>query len=161
MTMTQAQSGEIWDLIKDLKVAMMITNDNGILRSRPMHLVQDEFEGTLWFFTKSSGDKTDEIAADSDINLSFADTNAQTYVSLSGTAKLIRDQKLIEKFWNPFIAAWFPEGKESDNVALIEVRITQAESWNAEESKMVQLYEIAKANVTDTKPDMGENRKYG
>ena len=63
--------------------------------------------------------------------------------------------------WNPFVAAWFPEGKEDPNVALIKIDVYMAEIWDTDKSDMVQLYEIAKANLTDSKPDMGENKKFG
>ena len=61
--MDKKEADKIWDLAKELKVAMVVTEDNSTntLRSRPMHIVQDEFDGTFWFYTKASGDKVDEI----------------------------------------------------------------------------------------------------
>ncbi|MFC3285965.1 hypothetical protein [Litchfieldella rifensis] len=32
-------------------VGMLVTLDDEMPRARPMHLVQDEYDGTLWFFT--------------------------------------------------------------------------------------------------------------
>ena len=154
---------KIWELAKELKVAMVVTEDESTnsLRSRPMHIVQDEFDGTFWFFTKASGDKVEEIKEDSRVNLAFACREDGDYLSASGTARINRRQDLIDKYWNPFVAAWFPEGKDSPSCTLMEIKVTQAESWESNSNKMVQLYKIAKANIKDEKPDMGDNQKYG
>ncbi len=161
--MDKKEADKIWDLAKELKVAMVVTEDNSTntLRSRPMHIVQDEFDGTFWFYTKASGDKVDEIKDDSRVNLAFACREDGDYLSVSGTARINRRQDLIDKYWNPFVAAWFPEGKDSPKCTLMEIKVTQAESWESKSNKMVQLYKIAKANIKDELPDMGENTKYG
>ena len=152
---------KLWSMIKDIKVGMLVSSDDKDLRARPMHISQDEFDGTLYFFTKRRSDKVSEIKKDHDVCVAFSSPDDDSYVSCSGVANVIRDQDLINDMWNPFVAAWFPEGKEDPNVALIKINVYMAEIWDAKESSMVQLYEIAKANLTDTTPDMGENKKFG
>ena len=153
---------KIWKLIKDIKVGMLVTLDGDVPRAQPMHLVQDEYDGTLWFFTGRSADKVFETASDHDVCLNFSDQEKGVYVSLSGKANLTDDRELIEKYWNPFIAAWFPEGKDDPDVALLEIKVQMGEHWKAKESKAFQLYEFAKANVKkDATPDLGENEKFG
>lgn len=152
---------KLWSLIKDVKVGMLVSHDDTHLRARPMHITQDEFDGTLYFFTKRKSDKVAEIKKDHDVCVAFSGTDEDSYVSCSGVANIIRDQDLINDMWNPFVGAWFPEGKEDPNVALIKIDVYMAEIWDTDKSDMVQLYEIAKANLTDSKPDMGENKKFG
>lgn len=153
---------KIWKMIKDIKVGMLVTLDNDTLRARPMHLVQNEYDGTLWFFTRRSAEKVFEAASDHDVCLSFSDQEEGVYVSLSGKANLTDDRELIEKYWNSFIAAWFPEGKNDADVALLEIKVEMGEHWNSKESKAFQLYEITKANLKkDATPNLGENEKFG
>lgn len=153
---------KIWKMIKDIKVGMLVTQDHGTPRARPMHLVQEAYDGKLWFYTRRSAEKTFEAASDHDVCLSFSDQEEGIYVSLSGKANLIDDRELIEKYWNPFIAAWFPEGKDDPDLALLEINVEMGEHWKSKESKAFQLYEIAKANIKkDATPDMGENEKFG
>ncbi|GAA5176991.1 hypothetical protein GCM10023342_23850 [Modicisalibacter zincidurans] len=84
------------------------------------------------------------------------------YVSLSGTARLNDDRALIDKYWNPFVAAWFADGKDDPDLTLMEIKVAFGEHWKARESKVFQLYEVAKANVKKgSQPDMGENEKFG
>lgn len=152
---------KIWKMIKDIKVGMLVTLDGDVPRARPMHLVQDEYDGTLWFFTRRSAEKTFETQKDSDVCLSFSDQEEGVYVSLSGKASLTSHRELIDKYWSPFVGAWFPEGKDDPDVALLEVNVQFGEHWRAKESKTFQLYEIAKANLTKDTPNMGENEKFG
>lgn len=153
---------KIWKLIKDIQVGMLVTLDGDMPRARPMHLVQDEYDGTLWFFTRRSAEKVSETSTDHDVCLSFSDPDKGVYVSLSGTANLTDDRELIEKYWNPFVGAWFTGGKDDPDVALLEIKVTMGEHWKAKESKVFQLYEFAKANVKkDATPNLGENEKFG
>ena len=50
------------EMIKDIEIAMLTTAEpDGSLRSRPMATQQFEFDGDLWFFTRASSPKVDEI----------------------------------------------------------------------------------------------------
>ncbi len=152
---------KIWNYIKEIKVGMLTTMDDQSLSACPMHIVQKEYDGTLWFFTKTNSEKVSDIQSEHDVGLTFCNHEDGVHVSLSGRAKLIHNQELIDQFWNPFVSAWFPEGKNSPSVALLEVKIHKGEHWDSEDSKARQLYEIAKSNVTGEQPDMGENKKFG
>ena len=45
---------------------------------------------------------------------------------------------------------------------MLEIDIQMGEHWAAKESKVFQLYELAKANIKNDKtPDIGENEKFG
>lgn len=153
---------KIWEMIKDIKVGMLVTLDGDMPRARPMHLVQDEYDGTLWFFTRRSAEKVYETDSDHDVCLSFSDQEKGVYVSLSGKAHLTDEPALKEKYWNPFIAAWFTEDWDDPEVALLEVKVQMGEHWKAKENKVFQLYEFAKANIKkDATPNIGENEKFG
>ena len=150
---------KFWSLIKSIKVAMMTTMDEGMLRSRPMHGQYREEDDTLWFFTKLSSAKADEIRDEQEVNLSFADIDDNHFVSVSGRAALVKDRAMAEKLWNPFVAAWYPEGLDDPDLVLIRITPEQAEYWDGNSNTVKDLWETIKANVTGELPDMGENRK--
>lgn len=159
--MNEDQTRELWEFVKDIPVTMMTTLDNGIIRSRPMHMVQKDFSGKLWFFTALTAAKSEEIASIHEVGLSYEDTHKQRYISLSGTARTVRDKALVEQFWNPMVGAWFPNGKDDPSIGFIEVDVHQAEVWDAKNNRFTQLFKMAWANVKHEKPDVGENRRYG
>lgn len=158
---SQEHKQKIWNLIKEIKVGMLCTQVGTALHSRPMHLVQNSYDGHIWFFTSFNSEKVFELNRDNQVNLNFADIKSETFVSLSGKARLSKDRQKIDELWNSFVGVWFPEGKSSSDVALIDLHVYAGEHWDSASSKLIQIYEIAKASVTHTMPDMGENEKFG
>lgn len=161
---TSAQNSDdikkLWGMIKDIRFTMMTTiDDDGTLRSRPMVAQQSEFDGDLWFFTGADTHKVDEVNQHHEVNLSYADPDDQNYVSISGTAQLVRDRKKIEELWSEPLATWFPKGKDDPNIALLRVHVTKAEYWDSPSSAMVHAYGYVKAKLTGEPPHPGDNKK--
>jgi general stress protein 26 len=151
---------KLWDLIKDIKFAMLTTHhSNGHLHSRPMttqNRAIDE-DDALWFFMSRSKEPALDLQNDDQVNLAYANPDEQSYVSVSGVAQLVEDEQRKRQLWNKANEAWFPQGVEDPDLALIKVTITHADYWDAKASKLVRLYELAKANVTGKPPkDMGD-----
>lgn len=150
-------------LIKHIGFAMMTTvTSDGTLRSRPMASRFDDeskFDGTLWFFSHDQEPKIHEILENPQINLAYADPSRNDYVSISGSATLVKDKAKARELWNPFYKAWFPEGLDDPHLGLIRVDVSQAEYWDSPNSKMVQLAGFVKALVTGKEARGGENEK--
>ncbi len=148
------------ELIKDIEFAMLTTIDeDGTLRSRPMATQQNEFDGDIWFFTYGSSHKIDEVNLHHQVNVSYSAPDKQRYVSLSGTAQLVRDRRKMEKLWNPVLKAWFPKGLDEPDIALLKVNVTKAEYWHSPSSTVAHAVGLVKALVTGTPYDAGENEK--
>jgi general stress protein 26 len=150
---------EIWNHISEIKTGMLTTVDGDELRSRPMQVVQNSYEGVLWFFTSASSAKVFEASRHGEVNVTFVDPDQEIYISLSGTAELSRDQERIDALWNKAVELWFPNGKNG-NVALLKIDIHQGEKWSSKEGALKKMYEMAKAAVTDSTPDIGKNEKF-
>lgn len=151
---------KLGELIEDINIAMLTTIEaDGSLRSRPMATQQIEFDGDLWFFVGASSPKAQEIRGDPRVNISYAQPDDQRYVSVSGTAELVRDRRKIEQLWNPLYKAWFEKGLDDPDLALLKVRVEQAEYWDAPSSKFVALAGFVKAIATGKRAEIGENAK--
>ena len=159
-TYRQQQLSKLGELIKDIRVAMLTTVDgDGSLRSRPMAASQQVFEGELWFFTGADAPKVEEAQQRRQVNVSFADPEHQNYVSVSGTASLVRDRQKMEELWSSWFRTWFPRGLDEPHLALLKVEAEKAEYWDAAASAMVQLYGVVKATLTGKAPPAGEHAK--
>ncbi|MEO8524089.1 MAG: pyridoxamine 5'-phosphate oxidase family protein [Caldimonas sp.] len=158
---TREQREILWKLIKNIRFAMFTTrHGNGHLHARPMTTQNKALEAdeSLWFFMSKSGDPAADLVADPVVNLVYADPSEDTYVSVSGTAALIEDAAKKQQLWNKLAEAWFPGGPSDPDLALVQVRIIHANYWDVKESKIVQLYEMAKAVVTGKPPTgLGEH----
>lgn len=159
MTQDNEAMAKLWAMIKDIKVAMMTSWDGEQMHARPMHGHQEEFLGRLYFLTRLESGKTQEIARYDKLNLAYADIAANNYVSVAGRGRITTDQAKLRELWSPMAAAWFPEGLDDPNLALIEVEAESAQYWDATSSSMKYLYQIARANLTGREPDLGESRK--
>ena len=72
------------EMLTDAHVVMLTTvKDEGSLRSRPMVRAVTEFHGDLWFFADQASAKVDDILADPNVNLSYADAANRCYISMS------------------------------------------------------------------------------
>ena len=149
------------DLIKDIRFAMLTTlEEDGTLKSRPMATQEVEFDGDIWFFTYGGAPKVDEIVSNQHVNVSYSEPKDQKYVSVSGTAQLVRDRQKIEELWNPLFKAWFPKGLDEPDLALLKVSVDKAEYWDSPSSKVVRLVGFAKALITGEQiGNPGDNQK--
>ena len=143
-------------ILKDADICVLTTvNASGQLFSRPLALQEAEFDGDLWFVTQDPSPKADEIRGNPHVNVSVSGSDG--YLSLSGTAKILRDQAKIDELWNPMLEPWFENGKEDPTVALIRVQADTAEYWDSPGSKVTQVVNLVKAKVTGERFE-GENR---
>ncbi len=148
-------------LVEDIRIAMMTTVDeHDNLVSRPMAALQVDEDGTLWFFTKRSSPKVDQIDNNSHrVNLTFSNVSDADYVSISGKAQELDDRAKVDELWNPQAKAWFPDGKDDPDLVLLKVHTDMAEYWSSSDSTMVRFFQQATAVVTGNPPKMGENKK--
>lgn len=161
-TTDEAQTRErLWALIKDIRFAMFTTHDtNGHLHARPMTTQNRSIDEdhSLWFFMSRSGEPVAELQADPNVNVAYADPDQDAYVSVSGVAQLVEDRTRARQLWSTMNEAWFPNGVDDPDLALVRVDIVHADYWDVKANKLTQLYRMAKAAVTGHPPnDMGEH----
>ena len=151
---------KLGELIQDVKVAMLTTmTDEGHLRSRPMQSVQRHFDGDLWFFTAHHSGKVEEVQKEHQVNCAFVDLEKNVYVSVSGLANLVTNREKAREYWNPALKAWFPDGLDDPELALLQVRVEEAEYWDTPTSTFVHIAGFVKAVATGQTYQPGENEK--
>lgn len=126
--------------IKGTRTAILTTvAADGKLRSRPMATLKGGFDGDLWFVTRATAPKTEEIRDNQHVNVAYSDGDGNRYVSISGTATVVRDPAKIQELWSRRLRDWFPNGKKDPELALIRIRIDRAEVWDAKTASMTHL----------------------
>lgn len=137
------------ELIKDFTIAMLTNADAaGALVSHPMTPLAMDHQGAIWFFTDSRYTLDADLQA---VNLSFANADTSTFVSMAGSARLIRDQSHIEELWTSFAKPWFPAGPSDPNLTLLKFVPETAQYWDAPNSKSVRAFAMA-ASIAASKP---------
>lgn len=147
--------------VEDIEICMFSTvESDGRILSRPMSTRKMDPDGTLWFFTNELSEKVDEVEKYENVNLAYANVSKQSYVSVSGSAEIVKDRMVIDKLWSPILKAWFPRGLDDPNLALIKVIPHSAEYWNASSSKMEQMVNVAKAIIKGKQYESGEHGQF-
>lgn len=149
-------------LIADIDIAMLTTvDDDGTLRSRPMRYRQSKngFDGKLYFFTHASSHKVVEVGQDQRVNAAFANPKNQEYVSIAGSATLSHDRAKMQELWNPVFKAWFPDGLEDPDLALLVITADQAEYWDSPTSPIAHLFGFVKTKIVGEVQSVGEDEK--
>src|SRR6195952_4711005 len=146
-----------WDLMKKIGFAMLVTRDGDRLRARPMSAHLELDENAIYFLTDARRHKDEEIARDPNVNLSFADTGAQKYVSVTGTAAVSNDRARIKQLFSTPAKAWW-DSAEDPNIRVLKMSPEDAEFWDSP-GTVISYVKMAAAAVTGPRPDIGENRK--
>jgi len=159
---SSADFQKLREMVKDIDFCMLTTVDeNNDLHSRPMSLNREvDRAGNLWFFTAASSHKVSEVDRIPKCNVSFAKPDDHRYVSISGTAELVRDKQKIKELWKPELKAWFPDGADDPDLALLRVGIEKAEYWDSPGGTVAHVISFVSALVTGEQADWGENKKF-
>lgn len=145
---------EVSKIAKSVRTAMLTTTlPDGSLHSRPMATQEVEFDGAAWFFVSRESDLVDEVTRNPQVNVGYAGSGS--WLSLSGTAEIVRDDVRKKELWNEFVTAWFPDGPEDPGVVLVRVDADSAKYWDTPGGKPRALLSMAKARITGDTPDPG------
>ena len=150
---------KVWELIKEVRIALLVTSADQGLRGRPMAAMNKDFDGELWFASRRDAPKLDEIKDDAHVLLAYSEPKDQNYVSVAGNARVVQDVAKVKELWSEPMRVWFPKGPEDPDIALIRVTVTSAEYWDSPSSAWVFAFGYAKARLTGEPPrDVGENK---
>ena len=151
----------LWDLIKETRFCMLShRHADGSLHAHPLTTQNKTLgeDGCLYFFVSRRSEMGQRLRADGNVNLAYANLDDDTWVSVTGTARVLEDLEKKRELFNPMAKAWFPGGPEDPDMELVEVHIDEAEYWNVKENKLLQLLKMGKAAATGTRPKkMGEH----
>ena len=148
---------KIAELLDGIHIAMVTTlAEDGSISARPMAVQDKTFDGKLWFLTWSSSEKVDEIKQDQHVTLTFADSSNSKYLTLKGRASISQDRAKIDELWSPMYKAWFPQGQNDPEIAVLRVDVTEADYWEASSSKLIRSARYLAAALTGGKTSIGE-----
>jgi general stress protein 26 len=146
-----------WDLAKKISMCMLSTHEGEVIRARPMAAYIRDDEGAIYFLTDARRHKDDEIKANPNVSLAFADAGDQKYVAMTGLAEVSNDRAKIKELWSTPAKAWW-DSPEDPNIRVLKVSPKDAEYWDSP-GTVVSYVKMAAAAVTGSRPDIGENRK--
>ena len=151
-----ADSGvqELQRLLERFHTGLLTTRgSDGHFHSRPMTIQVRSVEDGLWLATTEGSAKLADPEADPHCGIAFHDgEKGSTYVSVSGTAALVRDRALIRRLFSPEWKPWFPDGPEQVDLVLIHVRPEHVEFMHPRSGRLEVLFTMARRLAHQPQP---------
>lgn len=117
----------------------------GQVASRPMSNNGDvEYDGDSWFFSYEDSAKIREIEADPSVSLTFSAGKGLLgkpgiFITIEGSAILVRDKAEFEAHWTKDLDIWFPKGIDTPGIVLIKVHASEIEYWDGDDNEKVAV----------------------
>jgi general stress protein 26 len=118
--------------LRGIETAMLTTMEpDGSLLSRPMVAQKLPFDGDLWFLARSHSRLVWDVQRHPRVNLNYVALNHDRFISLSGTAHIVRDRRKASQLWDPSYDSWFAGGVDDPELVLVKVTIDFAQAWGS------------------------------
>jgi general stress protein 26 len=119
---------KFWKALKSDRTLMLGVDGVEDGHSRPMTAVIEGDSGPIWLLTRQPKAVVDNHGQNRRAMAALASNGHDQLASIQGNHKLDNDRAVIDRLWNPFIAAWF-EGKDDPKLALLRFDAEHAEIW--------------------------------
>ena len=97
--------------------------------ARPMTAQFEDESGPIWFFTARDNRLVAALSRGDRAIATFASKGHDLFATVHGSLALYDDRSVIDRLWNPFVAAWYEEGKNDPKLALLRLDAERAEIW--------------------------------
>ena len=103
---------------------------------RPMTALAEDDQAPIWFFTAAGTDLAKGLGGSlgKQATATISSKDHGLFATVSGKIVLDNDPAVIDRLWNPFIAAWFEGGKDDPKVRLLRMDPDEAHVWLNENS---------------------------
>ncbi|PWW02018.1 general stress protein 26 [Hoeflea marina] len=153
---------QFFDILSGTRAVMLGLSEAGN-QMQPNHLQPmapqtGPDERVVWFFTKTGSDLARAVMqkSRSRAQMCVVSDDHDYHASVNGHLFLERDREVVERFWSPVVSAWFENGRDDPELAVLRFEPAEAQIWASTGSGIRFAWEIAKANLTGSEPDMGE-----
>lgn len=130
---------KLWKAIKSDRTLMLglVGIEEG--HTRPMTGMLDGEGGPVWFFTAKDHAIIKNLVNSDRAIATFASKGHDLFASIHGTLSLDNNREVIDRLWNPMVAAWYEGGKEDPKLALLRLDAESAEIWKDASSAMAGI----------------------
>ena len=125
---------KFWKALKSDKTVMLGLDGVEDGHARPMTAMFEHEHGPIWFFTSKDTAIVQKLPRPNRAIATFASKGHDLFATIHGGVAIETDRAVLERLWNPFIAAWFPGGKDDPTLALLRFDAERAEIWLDERS---------------------------
>jgi len=119
---------KFWKALRSDMTVMLGLDGKESPRPMTAQIDGDEDRGPLWFFTSTDSSLVMGLNGTSPATFSYMSKGHDVFATTHGALTLDNDPAVIERLWNPFVAAWY-DGKDDPKLALLRMDASHAEIW--------------------------------
>lgn len=130
---------KFWEELKDDRTLMLGLRGVEDDRTRPMTAQVDLPEGAdkddggpIYFFASRNEGVGQDLKNGCRAVATFVSKGHDLFAHIHGTLEESTDRSVIDRLWNPFVDAWYEDGKDDPNLILIRFHATRADVWEAD-----------------------------
>ncbi len=120
---------KFWKALKSDMTMMLGLDGSEDAHPRPMTAQFEERSGPIWFFTSTDSAIVETLTGGDQATATFAAKGHELFATVHGALTLDNDRQVIDRLWNPFVAAWYEGGKDDPKLALLRLDAERAEIW--------------------------------
>ncbi|RZA37327.1 MAG: general stress protein [Lysobacteraceae bacterium] len=128
MSNPQELEQKFWKALKSDRTLMLGLDGVEDGHSRPMTAQAEDDRGPIWFFTSTDNAMVKKLGQGHRAIAAFSSKDHELFASIKGNLTLDTDRAVVDRLWNPFVAAWY-EGKDDPKLALLRLDAEHAEIW--------------------------------
>ena len=125
----QELEDKLWKAIQSDRTLMLGLDGVEDGHARPMTALIEGERGPIWFFTVHDSALVQHLRQGDRAIAAFSSKGHDLFASIKGTLTLDNDRAVIDRLWNPFVAAWYEGGKDDPKVALLRLDAEHAQIW--------------------------------
>ena len=96
---------------------------------RPMTGIAESSRSPIWFFTTNDSMLVTKLVPGSRAIATFVSKGHDLFAAIHGGLSVSNDRAVIDRLWNPYVAAWYKGGKDDPSLTLLRLDAERAEIW--------------------------------
>lgn len=130
MSDTAELERDFWKALKSDRTVML-----GVSTERDPHLwpmtalIEGDLGGPIWFFTSAETDLANLVKAERRAFFALASKGHDVFATVHGSLTHDLDRAVVDRLWNPFVAAWYEDGKDDPKLRLLRFDPDDAQLW--------------------------------
>lgn len=156
MTTPEELQDKLWKTLADDRTVMLGVPGSEEGAPRPMTALVEDGRGPVWFFAGRPNSLVELADGRHLAQAVVASKGHDLFATVHGTLSLHNDPAVIDRLWNPFIAAWF-DGKDDPKLALLRFDPHNAEVWKNENNLLAGIKMLI---GVDPKKDYADNQAH-
>ncbi len=128
---------KFWKALDGDRTAMLglVGTDAGHAQPMTAQILHEADErGPIWFFSAKDTELVRATGASHRAMLQFSSKGHELFASIQGELFAVDNRVMVDRLWNPFVAAWYEGGKDDPKLQLLRFEPQDAQVWLNEHS---------------------------